>query len=217
TLKPRAKVAMPLGDGFISDFSEDGKRFIALWSTPSAPTDAWAIDAKTGKAAALRKESRPSLKEAPAMETSITAIKARDGLTLPINVLLPKNRSGKLPVIVSYHGGPAGSSRIRWSSVSAFFIGQGYAWVEPNVRGSGGFGRAFEEADNGRARLAAFEDIELTGRWAASQPWADSNRVVVFGGSYGGGTGVVCPTPVVHPLRGPRGFFVGRHTHTYLA
>ena len=191
TLKPRAKVAMPLGEGFVSDFSEDGKRFIALWSTPLSPTDAWAIDAKTGKPAAVRKEPRPSLKELPAMETSITAIKARDGLTLPINVLLPKNRSGKLPVIVSYHGGPAGNSRIRWSAISAFFIGQGYAWVEPNVRGSGGFGRAFEEADNGPRRLAAFEDIELTGRWAASQPWSDPSRVVIFGGSYGGYTVLV--------------------------
>ncbi len=191
TLKPRAQVTMPLGEGFVSDFSEDGKRFIALWSTPRSPTDAWAVDAKTGKPAALRKEARPSLKELPAMETSITAIKARDGLKLPINVSLPKNRSGRLPVIVSYHGGPAGSSRIRWSAISAFFIGQGYAWVEPNVRGSGGFGRAFEEADNGQGRLAAFEDIELTGRWAASQPWADPSRVVVFGGSYGGYTVLV--------------------------
>ena len=191
TLQPRAKVSMPLGDGFVSGFSEDGKRFIALWSTPRSPTDAWAVEAKTGKVTALRKEPRPSLKEVPTIETTVTAIKARDGLTLPINVYLPKSRAGKLPVIVSYHGGPAGSSRIRWSALSAFFIEQGYAWVEPNVRGSGGFGRAFEAADNGKGRLKAFEDIELAGRWAASQPWADPSRVVVFGGSYGGYTVLV--------------------------
>ena len=191
TLKPRAKVSMPLGDGFVSGFSEDGKRFMAFWSTPRSPTDAWAVDARTGKVSALRKEPRPSLKEVPAIETTVTAIKAPDGLTLPINVYLPKGRAGKLPVIVSYHGGPAGSSRIRWSALSAFFIEQGYAWVEPNVRGSGGFGRAFEAADNGKGRLKAFEDIELTGRWAAAQPWADPSRVVVFGGSYGGYTVLV--------------------------
>src|SRR5262249_34656871 len=84
--------------------------------------------------------------------------------------------------------GPAGNSRIRWAAYSAFFIGQGYAWVEPNVRGSGGFGRAFEEADNGPRRLTAFDDVERTGRWAASQPWADPSRVIIFGGSYGGYT-----------------------------
>jgi dipeptidyl aminopeptidase/acylaminoacyl peptidase len=191
TLKPRAQVKMPLGQGGVQEFSEDGKRFTAIWSMPSAPTDAWVVDAKTGKASALRTEPRPSLKEVPAIEASITELRAHDGMTLPINVYLPKKRSGKLPVIVSYHGGPAGSSKIRWTVPIAFFVSQGYAVVEPNVRGSGGFGRAFEEADNGRGRLEAFKDIEATGRWAASQPWADSNRVIVYGGSYGGYTVLV--------------------------
>jgi len=191
TLQPRARVAMPLGQGFLSDFSEDGKRFVVRWSTPSSPWDPWAIDVRTGKASALRKEARPSLKDVPQMAVSITEVKAHDGLSLPLNVLLPKGRSGRLPVIVSYHGGPASSSRIRWSALTAFFVSQGYAWVEPNVRGSTGFGRAFEEADNGPKRLEAFKDIENTGRWVASQPWADPRRVIVFGGSYGGYTVLV--------------------------
>jgi len=194
TLKPRASVAMPLGQGGAQDFSDDGRRLTAIWSTPSSPTDAWVIDVKTGKAAPLRGEPRPSLKEVPAIEASITELRSHDGLTLPINVYLPKTRSGKLPVIVAYHGGPAGSSKIRWAAPVAFFLAQGYAWVEPNVRGSGGFGRAFEEADNGPGRLEAFKDIEATGRWAASQPWADPSRVIVYGGSYGGYTVLVSLT-----------------------
>jgi dipeptidyl aminopeptidase/acylaminoacyl peptidase len=191
TLKPRASVPMPLGQGGVQDFSSDGRQLTAIWSTPSSPTDAWVIDTKTSKVSALRSEPRSSLKEVPAIETSITEIRAHDGLTVPINVYLPKKRTGKLPVIVHYHGGPAGSSKIRWSSVVAFFLAQGYAWVEPNVRGSGGFGRSFEEADNGPKRLEAFKDIEATGRWAASQPWADPSRVIVYGGSYGGYTVLV--------------------------
>lgn len=191
TLKPLAPVAMPLGLGGAQGFSEDGSKLTAIWSTPAAPTDAWVIDVKTGKATPLRTEPRPSLKEVPAIEASITEIRAHDGLTLPINVYLPKGRSGKLPVIVAYHGGPAGGAKIRWAAPAAFFLSQGYAWVEPNVRGSGGFGRAFEEADNGRGRLEAFKDIEATGQWAASQPWADPSRVIVYGASYGGYTVLV--------------------------
>jgi dipeptidyl aminopeptidase/acylaminoacyl peptidase len=95
----------------------------------------------------------------------------------------------KLPVIVVYHGGPSGSSAIRWSPGARFFTALGYAVVEPNVRGSGGFGRAFEMADNGPKRLDSFKDVETTARWAASQPWADASRMVVYGGSYGGYTG----------------------------
>lgn len=191
TLRPRARVVMPLGQGDLSDFSEDGKRLLARWSTPSLPNDVWAIDSRTGKAAPLRNEARPSLREVPAMETSITQVRAHDDLAIPINVYLPKSRSGKLPVIVSYHGGPSSSSRIRWSATTAFFVSQGYAWVEPNVRGSAGFGRAFEQADDGPRRLEAFKDVETAGRWAASQPWADPKRVIVYGGSYGGYTVLV--------------------------
>ncbi|WP_395852968.1 S9 family peptidase [Cystobacter fuscus] len=186
TLEPRVPVTLPLGQGTVRDFSEDGRRFTVFWSTPSSPKDLWVIDAKTGKVARLRDEPRPSLTEVPAVEVSITGSRAHDGLALPINVYLPKTRTGKLPVIVNYHGGPSSSSMIRWSPAVAFFLSQGYAWVEPNVRGSTGFGRAFEEADNGRGRLEAFKDIEATGRWAASQPWADPDRVIIFGGSYGG-------------------------------
>ena len=94
-------------------------------------------------------------------------------------------------MIVNYHGGPSASSAIRWAPAVRFFVGLGYAWVEPNVRGSTGFGRAYEEADNGPRRLDAFKDIEATGRWAAAQPWADKDRMVVYGGSYGGYTVLV--------------------------
>ncbi len=218
TLRPRAKVVLPLGQGGVTDFSEDGKRFIAVWSTPSSPPDPWAIDAASGKPRPLRRERRPSLKEVvPEMETSITEIKAHDGLKLPINVFLPKKRFGKLPVIVSYHGGPSGSSQIRWSALTAFFLSQGYAWVEPNVRGSGGFGRAFEEADNGPKRLEAFKDIERTGRWAASQPWADPTRVVVFGGSYGGYTMLVALTRMPDLWRAGVDLFGVANLKTFMA
>src|SRR5262249_6344878 len=94
----------------------------------------------------------------------------------------------KRPVVVVYHGGPSGSSAIRWSPTVRFFTGLGYAVVEPNVRGSGGFGRVFEMADNGPKRLDAFKDIDTTARWAAAQPGADAERMVVYGGSYGGYT-----------------------------
>ena len=191
TLGIKASARLPLGQGSPTDISDDGTRVLATWSTPSVPVDLWSVSAATGEAKRLREEPRPSLASPPAMKVRVVEVKAHDGLTLPVNVYLPEGRKGKLPVIVSYHGGPAGSSQVRWSGLTAFFVSQGYAWVEPNVRGSGGFGRAFEEADNGRGRLAAFKDIEATGKWAASQRWADPDRVVVFGGSYGGYTVLV--------------------------
>ncbi|HEY0484291.1 MAG TPA: prolyl oligopeptidase family serine peptidase [Kofleriaceae bacterium] len=195
TLKPKATVALPLGSGGVGRFSRDGKRFTLTWSTPTAPADIHAVDVATGKLTALRADARPQLDSLPPIEASIVEVDAFDHKKIPVNVYLPAGSKGKkLPVIVSYHGGPAGSSAIRWNAMTRFFVGQGYAWIEPNVRGSSGFGRAYEAADNGPQRLDAFKDIETTGRWAASQPWADKDRVVVFGGSYGGYTVLVALT-----------------------
>ncbi|HEX3482588.1 MAG TPA: prolyl oligopeptidase family serine peptidase [Kofleriaceae bacterium] len=195
TLKPRAAVALPLGTGGIGRFSQDGKRLTLTWSTPNAPTDIHAVEVATGKLAPLRKDARPQLDGLPPIEASVVEVDAFDHQKIPVNVFVPAGSKGKkLPVIVNYHGGPSGSSAIRWSAQSRFFLGQGYAWVEPNVRGSTGFGRAYEAADNGHQRLDAFKDIETTGRWAAAQPWADKDRVVVFGGSYGGYTVLVALT-----------------------
>jgi dipeptidyl aminopeptidase/acylaminoacyl peptidase len=216
TLKVRATPSLPLGAGTATEFTDDGRKLAAVWSTPTAPHDAWSIDARSGKVAPLRSEARSALDLAP-VDVEITSVKAKDGLALPVNVYLPRQRTAKLPVIVSYHGGPAGSSRIRWAAFAAFFLSQGYAWVEPNVRGSGGFGRAFEEADNGRRRLDAFGDVEATGRWVAAQPWADPERVVVFGGSYGGYTVLVGLTRMPELWRAGVDLFGVANLSTFMA
>jgi dipeptidyl aminopeptidase/acylaminoacyl peptidase len=195
SLKPKTPVTLPLGTGDANHFSDDGRRLAITWSTPSAPNDVFSVDVATGKLTPLRKEARPQLAGMPAIEASIVEVEAFDHQKIPVNVYLPAGRKdAKLPVIVSYHGGPADSSAIRWSPLVRLFLAQGYAWVEPNVRGSNGFGRAYEAADDGPKRLDAFKDIETTGKWAALQPWADKDKLVVFGGSYGGYTVLVALT-----------------------
>jgi dipeptidyl aminopeptidase/acylaminoacyl peptidase len=190
-LAPKAEVKLPLGQGNAHEFSQDGTRLTAQWSTPRTPTEIFSIDTATGHAEPLRKEDRPSLK-LPDIETSSVDIPAFDGGKIPTNVYLPAgDRAKRRPVIVVYHGGPADTSGIRWSVRTAFLLSQGYAVVEPNVRGSAGYGRAFEAADNGPKRLDAFKDVETSARWVAAQPWADKDRLVVLGGSYGGYTTLI--------------------------
>jgi dipeptidyl aminopeptidase/acylaminoacyl peptidase len=195
TLKAATSVKLPLGSGgpgaCPQAFSPDGKRLLVSWSTPQAPYDLFAVDTGTGKATPLRKQTRSGLAGLPSIQTSVVEIKAFDKGRIPMIVYRPQGVRGKLPVIVSYHGGPAGVSTARWSAQIRFYTSLGYAYVEPNVRGSSGYGRAFEEADNGSKRPDAFKDIESSARWVAAQPWADKDRLVVFGGSYGGYTTLI--------------------------
>ncbi|MFN0250594.1 MAG: prolyl oligopeptidase family serine peptidase [Kofleriaceae bacterium] len=192
TLARKAAVKMPLGQGAALDWSDDGKRLAVHWSTPSAPTTLFTIDVASGKSVAIRSEPRPTLKGMPEIEASVVEIPAFDGGKIPTNVYVAKGEQAKPhPTLVIYHGGPSGVSMIRWSAATAFFVSLGYAVVEPNVRGSSGYGRAFEAGDNGPKRLDAFKDIETSARWAAKQAWADKDRLVVYGGSYGGYTTLI--------------------------
>ena len=121
--------------------------------------------------------------------------RAFDGLRLPLNVYLPARAPGpKLPIIVNFHGGPSASSAVRWNSFIRFFWALGYGVVEPNVRGSTGFGRAYEMADNREKRANWLEDVRTVNEWVQAQSWADAERLVVMGGSYGGYTTLMALT-----------------------
>jgi len=136
----------------------------------------------------LRDDKRTGLGALPAVSVAIETIKAFDELRIPLNVYLPKDLPAgkKLPVIAEFHGGPASSSTLGWNLFARFLTSQGYALVEPNIRGSTGFGRAFEMADNREKRGDALKDVASVNAWIKAQPWADPERVVIFGGSYGG-------------------------------
>jgi len=78
--------------------------------------------------------------------------------------------------------------KVRWNVTARFFTQLGYAYLEPNVRGSTGFGRGYEMADDREKRADWLKDVETVNAWVKAQPWADPARVVVWGGSYGGYT-----------------------------
>jgi dipeptidyl aminopeptidase/acylaminoacyl peptidase len=139
----------------------------------------------------LRHDARRGFDALPRMDTTIETVKAFDGLSLPVIRHLPGDASSggkRLPVIVEFHGGPSGSASIGWSVFARFYTALGYAYLEPNVRGSTGYGRAYEMADDRERREDWLKDLASVNAWVRTQPWADPDRIVVMGGSYGGYT-----------------------------
>jgi dipeptidyl aminopeptidase/acylaminoacyl peptidase len=99
----------------------------------------------------------------------------------------PASFAGPRPVLVNIHGGPGASERARWQGRSNYLLNElGMAILFPNVRGSGNFGRKFEQMDNGTLREGAVKDIGAALDWIATRPDLDKNRVVLSGASYGG-------------------------------
>lgn len=99
----------------------------------------------------------------------------------------PAQFGGRRPVIVSIHGGPESQAQVGFLGRWQYFVQElGVAFIQPNVRGSSGFGKTFLALDNGRLREDSVKDIGALLDWIAQQPGLDPERVLVMGGSYGG-------------------------------
>jgi dipeptidyl aminopeptidase/acylaminoacyl peptidase len=111
-----------------------------------------------------------------------------DGLEIT-GFLYPPARhfTGKRPVIVSIHGGPESQATPGFQGRWNYFLNElGVAILEPNVRGSSGYGRRFVALDNAENREDSVKDIGALLDWIAAQPDLDGSRVMIEGGSYGG-------------------------------
>jgi dipeptidyl aminopeptidase/acylaminoacyl peptidase len=181
TLTPLPPVALPLGVGHFG-LSDDGQQLLVSWSTPEMPPSLFLVAARTGRVTRLHDTQGQTV----ALDVSLTRVPSFDGLALPLIVMRPAKATGRLPVVVDLHGGPAASASTRWSVLAQLLASQGIAVVEPNIRGSGGFGRAFESADDGHKRENALRDLDAVRAWVARQPWADPSRLAVSGSSFGG-------------------------------
>lgn len=113
--------------------------------------------------------------------------KARDGLEIEAVLTLPKGRKAdKLPLILMPHGGPFARDSEAWDWWSQFLADRGYAVLQPNYRGSSGYGVAFADKGEGQWGLAMQDDLDDAVSWAVQQGIADAMRVCIVGGSYGG-------------------------------
>lgn len=113
--------------------------------------------------------------------------KARDGLEIQAILTLPPGREPRnLPLIVMPHGGPAVRDAEGWDWWAQFMADRGYAVIQPNYRGSTGFGSAFQEKGEGEWGLKMQDDLNDAITHLGKEGIADAKRVCMVGGSYGG-------------------------------
>ncbi|OUL56651.1 peptidase S9 [Pseudoalteromonas ulvae] len=115
-------------------------------------------------------------------------IKSRDGIDLNGYLTIPKGLADKnLPAVVVVHGGPHGP-RDYWgyNKEVQYIASLGYAVIQVNFRGSGGYGRAFEKSGYQKWGNEMQNDVTDATHWAIKQGIVDPNRICIYGGSYGG-------------------------------
>lgn len=113
---------------------------------------------------------------------------ARDGTVIRGYLTLPRGRPAKnLPLIVMPHGGPFGvRDKLEYNDEVQLLANRGYAVIQPNFRGSGGYGAAFYQLGAGQVGRGMQDDIDDAMDWAVKEGIADPKRVCVVGASYGG-------------------------------
>ncbi len=172
----------------ISSQSEDEMLQILIVGNDRDPGNYYLYDKKSGQVSYLLSVTK-SINPEDMSPMKPIRFKSRDGLTMRGYLTVPKHTDGKmLPLIVNPHGGPFGV-RDFWgyNPEHQFFASRGYATVQVNYRGSGGYGRNFEQAGYGGKWGAEMQnDITDTVNYLVKEGIVDPNKVCIYGASYGG-------------------------------
>eukprot|EP01084_Bolivina_argentea_P186363 321259_1 len=170
-------------------------------SNSFTPTNMFVIDLKSMKCNQISYVSTPGININNFVNCTLHSFKSFDGLNVsyfrykPNNNLLCKNNNKLYPTMIVIHGGPESQYRPSFRSLIQFYTAAGFMVIAPNVRGSRGYGRTYMDADNIEKRLDSVKDIyELTNYLKKNDENVDGNRLIVYGGSYGGFMVLSCIT-----------------------
>lgn len=184
-----ARVRAVVGRGAIGFGSRTTDERLQLVSVSSDvdPGSVYLYDRETGSVELLYR-GRPEVPSEHMAEMTPIRYTARDGLVIPAYLTLPKGVEPRnLPVVVVPHGGPWARDTWGFDPFVQFLANRGYAVLQPNFRGSTGFGKAFLNAGNGEWGTGTMQhDITDGVQYLIDQGIADPARVGIFGGSYGG-------------------------------
>jgi len=142
---------------------------------------------RASKRGTLLFSERPALEGQPLAEMKPVQFASRDGLVLHGYLTLPPGAPPKgLPLVLFVHGGPATRNAWGYDADAQWLANRGYAVLQVNFRGSTGYGKRFQNAGNKEWGRKMQDDLADAVRWAAKEGTADSARVAILGGSYGG-------------------------------
>lgn len=181
-------VLKQVADADISVDSTDRKNttWIVRFDDDNKPPRYYTYDRKTQKASFLF-SVQPELEDAPLAEMKPVSYKARDGLVINGYLTLPQGVAAKkLPVVLVPHGGPWARDTWGFDPWSQWLANRGYAVLQPNFRGSTGYGKKFLNAADREWGRKMQQDLTDGTQWLVDQGIADPDRICIMGGSYGG-------------------------------
>ena len=191
TMKYKAVPGIPVGQVYGLSFHPDGKKLAVVLNTPQSSGDVYVMNVSDNSLVRWTYSEVGGLNTSNFVIPELIHFETFDQVDgkprmIPAFITKPKG-NGPFPVVIDIHGGPEGQAQPYFNPIVQYYVNEmGIAVIEPNVRGSSGYGKSFLLLDNGFKREESVQDIGKLLDWIAKQPDLDAKRVAVTGGSYGG-------------------------------
>ena len=186
TIQADLDKSVGVGNGRIISLSRDRKKMLVEVGDPSQAGSIYFWDTNGSRMDRIG-YNQPGLKSRKLSPVKTINYTARDGKPIEAVLTLPRGRPAtNLPLIVMPHGGPATRDSEAFDWWTQYLAEQGYAVIQPNYRGSSGYGVAFQKAGEGEWGLKMQDDLLDAINHVAGQGIADPKRVCIIGASYGG-------------------------------
>jgi dipeptidyl aminopeptidase/acylaminoacyl peptidase len=183
---------IPVGQIYSLNFNPDGKKVALVINTPQTPGDIFVLDLESDRIERWTYSEVGGLNSDNFVFPELIHYNTFDQVDgkprkIPAFYYKPAQGEGPFPVVISIHGGPEGQFVPYFSSTYQYWVNElGIAVLAPNVRGSAGYGKSYLQMDNGYKREESVKDIGKLLNWIAQQPELNSEKIAIYGGSYGG-------------------------------
>lgn len=169
----------------ITSFDRSRNKFIVFASGPRHPGTYYLYNVQAGSIQKLLEAMPIKMPAGELADMEPISYKARDGLEIPAYLTRPKGE-GPYPLVVLPHGGPISRDFQRFYDWAQFLASRGYAVLQPQFRGSSGYGWDFQQAGKQQWGLTMQDDITDGVKAMVDRGIADPDRMCIFGASYGG-------------------------------
>ena len=171
---------------YVVDASRDGRKLLILAASDSDPGRYYLFD-RDKKSLAPAMAARPELEGRTLATVKPVTIAGDGGVSIPGYLTVPAGKEAKgLPLVVMPHGGPGARDSWRFDWLAQFVAARGYAVLQPQYRGSAGYGDDWLNKNGFRNWRTAIGDINASARWATAQGIASPSKIAILGWSYGG-------------------------------
>jgi dipeptidyl aminopeptidase/acylaminoacyl peptidase len=169
-----------------ADSTRDGRKLLIFAGSDDDPGRYYIFD-RDHKTLTPAMISRPELEDRTLATVKAVTIAGSGGESIPAYLTLPPGKDPRgLPAVVLPHGGPSARDYWGFDWLPQFLAARGYAVLQPEYRGSAGFGDAWLNENGFRNWRTSIGDITDSAKWLSAQGIADSKRVAILGWSYGG-------------------------------